>query len=246
MIDEPLAALQAVRDRVIAAIEVRTDLDAVTRASWCDDAKNLYFTLIAARDLLRGDQLEPKTIDHIRMLLGVAFSQAGQLGSELQALGDGGRTLEHELKSAVDSCRNAICSSLPSDGIISTDRSPSRAIERSPENWILPCSQCGATAVVIKRASDDIYVYIGITRQERLDTSEIDRILAWLKAADLASFHAYLAHEAKTDGGLDAYCPKCDAIYCRTHYDVYEEWDQGFYDCSRGTCPKGHSRIIDD
>ncbi|MBI4280420.1 MAG: hypothetical protein HY660_18360 [Armatimonadetes bacterium] len=25
-----------------------------------------------------------------------------------------------------------------------------------------------------------------------------------------------------------------------------EEWDAGFYDCSYGTCPNGHRRIIDD
>jgi hypothetical protein len=25
-----------------------------------------------------------------------------------------------------------------------------------------------------------------------------------------------------------------------------QEYDEGFYDCSRGTCPQGHSRMVDD
>jgi len=45
---------------------------------------------------------------------------------------------------------------------------------------------------------------------------------------------------------IDAFCPDCDKIYCRNHYNVTEEWDEGYYDCSYGICPKGHRRMIDD
>ncbi len=45
---------------------------------------------------------------------------------------------------------------------------------------------------------------------------------------------------------LDAYCPECYKIYCRAHYDINEKWEEGFYDCSYGTCPNGHRRMIDD
>ena len=45
---------------------------------------------------------------------------------------------------------------------------------------------------------------------------------------------------------MNAYCPDCDKIYCRKHYNVNVIWDDGYYDYSEGTCPKGHKRIIDD
>ena len=48
------------------------------------------------------------------------------------------------------------------------------------------------------------------------------------------------------EDGIGAYCPRCDKAYCRFHYDLSEEWDQGFYDCTYGTCPEGHRRIVDD
>ncbi len=52
--------------------------------------------------------------------------------------------------------------------------------------------------------------------------------------------------EDKLEGGLDAYCPDCDKVYCRLDYNVDEKWDEGFYDCTYGTCPQGHRRLLDD
>jgi hypothetical protein len=45
------------------------------------------------------------------------------------------------------------------------------------------------------------------------------------------------------------YCPECAAAYCINHWAVetrYNDEFPGFYDCSYGTCPKGHRRMIDD
>jgi hypothetical protein len=42
------------------------------------------------------------------------------------------------------------------------------------------------------------------------------------------------------------YCPGCDACYCRDHWHAEMEFDEGFYDCTWGTCPRGHRRMIDD
>ncbi|MBZ5521260.1 MAG: hypothetical protein LAP21_03280 [Acidobacteriia bacterium] len=84
----------------------------------------------------------------------------------------------------------------------------------------------------------------GITRSVSLNPAHNQDIFRWLAAGDLAALHAYM--EDKFDGGLDAYCPACDRIYCRTHYNVCEEFDEGMYDCSRGVCPQGHKRIVDD
>ena len=42
------------------------------------------------------------------------------------------------------------------------------------------------------------------------------------------------------------YCPECNACYCRDHWRQWMEFDEGFYDCTYGTCPRGHTRMLDD
>ena len=45
------------------------------------------------------------------------------------------------------------------------------------------------------------------------------------------------------------YCPECDSSYCLQHWQVTRTFDgdfPGWYDCSYGTCPEGHRRMIDD
>ena len=46
------------------------------------------------------------------------------------------------------------------------------------------------------------------------------------------------------------YCPECDRSYCIKHWDIVLKFDNdfmpGWYDCSYGTCPKGHKRMVDD
>ena len=42
------------------------------------------------------------------------------------------------------------------------------------------------------------------------------------------------------------YCPTCACVYCRRHWVVVPEYDEGFFDCSYGWCPKGHKRLLED
>ena len=47
------------------------------------------------------------------------------------------------------------------------------------------------------------------------------------------------------------YCPQCDKAYCQKHWQTEIVFDDdpampGWYDCTYGTCPKGHRRIVDD
>ena len=42
------------------------------------------------------------------------------------------------------------------------------------------------------------------------------------------------------------YCRKCKSCYCQDHWQVETYYDEGFYDCSYGTCPQGHRSKIDD
>ena len=43
------------------------------------------------------------------------------------------------------------------------------------------------------------------------------------------------------------WCPKCSATYCKEHwYPIDPTMDEGFYDATYGTCPIGHTVMLDD
>ena len=42
-------------------------------------------------------------------------------------------------------------------------------------------------------------------------------------------------------------CRQCGVAYCQRCWKVgWPEFDDGFYDCTRGECPKGHEQTLDD
>jgi hypothetical protein len=257
MPDAPIRQLEAAKDRIVAAIDARVELDAAAKASWCADARELYHTMLAANERLRAPHLGDDAARIVRSLLGLAASGAAQVASELRTLGADGKTLEHELTTAIGACHDHVTARLAACVDERAKGPLERVVALAPDDYRLPCSRCGTPAVTIQHAHDpdealrfvlggSDFVYAGITRRTRLDPAAMDRVFAWLRGGDLAALHRYLADEAGIEGGLDAYCPDCDLVYCRLHYQVREEWDQGFYDCSRGQCPHGHARIIDD
>jgi hypothetical protein len=248
----PLAQIEVLANRIAAAIESRTDLDAAVKASWCSDAKELFYVVLAASDLLRDGRAVADSVIGARSLLDRVDSGEARLASELSALGSQGQSLRQELETALASWRDLVRERLPAV----TDKGPKktypRVVQRGPEDYVLPCSQCGKPAVIIMRSPKykpgDRWgvAYGGITRRSMLEAEAMVRIFGWLEAGDLAALHDYMNRQDDEDGGLDAYCPDCDRIYCRAHYYVREEWDQGFYDRSYGRCPEGHDRMIDD
>jgi hypothetical protein len=42
------------------------------------------------------------------------------------------------------------------------------------------------------------------------------------------------------------YCPECGRNYCRADWDTVALFDEGFYECTMGTCPGGHRHMVDD
>ncbi len=132
-----------------------------------------------------------------------------------------------------------------------------RVIKVSDKEYQLPCSVCGKIAVVFKFGIFEFYsepkirgilVYTGITHETRiLDKDAAIKIFAWLEEDKISEIHSFVQDYATMEDGIDAYCPDCDKIYCRSHYDPREEYDEGWwYDCTYGTCPEGHTREIDD
>lgn len=124
-----------------------------------------------------------------------------------------------------------------------------RVIQLAADSFELPCSVCGKIAVKIQPTGSEEKILKGvickgIARSFSLDQAHLQDIFRWLAAGDIAAFHAYL--EPIIEGGVDAYCPLCDRVYCGVHYNTRQEFDEWFYDCCRGVCPQGHERLLDD
>jgi hypothetical protein len=115
--------------------------------------------------------------------------------------------------------------------------------ERTEVREVLACAVCAAPAVrfdlnVDRSTGERKLRFSGITCA--FDLPLDDDVLAWARSQDASALHAHIS------GGMDAYCPACDRVYCRDHYQTDERYDEGFYDCTYGTCPRGHRRMIDD
>jgi hypothetical protein len=57
-----------------------------------------------------------------------------------------------------------------------------------------------------------------------------------------------LAELARADRDLFGFfCHACAVVYCSACWTIGPpEFDDGFYDCTRGTCPAGHTQTLDD
>jgi len=126
------------------------------------------------------------------------------------------------------------------------DCSPDREILASVEgDIVLRCCICSAPAVVITIGDPHVWVNSAIRRFALVPRSP-DRLASLvenLKAGRYQDVHRAMRRAYE---GLDYYCPECDCFYCAEHYRAWPDFDEGFYDCSHATCPKGHSRIMDD
>lgn len=130
-----------------------------------------------------------------------------------------------------------------------TPKRRERVLRRGEEDAILPCAVCGRTAARIRVGEifeKTALVYEGITKTTELRNLAPGEVFALLDRGDLAALHSLAKARNAMEDGLDAYCPDCDRIYCKTHYNVRVEMDGAFYDCSYGECPEGHKRVIDD
>lgn len=61
-----------------------------------------------------------------------------------------------------------------------------------------------------------------------------------LRAGDAAALYALDPEYAPQ------WCRACVRDYCGACWAMWIDFDEGFDDCTRGRCPEGHERIIDD
>ena len=215
-----IARLERAKDHALRVLE----------GPWTSDAKEAYFGTVAAYQLLRG-----KHGGTGEAALAIAQSRAEQAASALE-----GADAE-EFRAAFAACRETLVTLLPPRP---ADKAPAERVLRRGENsFELPCSVCSAPAVLIHAQGEQI-AYEGITKSTTIPAD--GEVFALLARGELPALHLRLQRHAVLEDGIDGYCPQCDRIYCARHYSPREEYDEGFYDCTRGTCPQGHSRILDD
>jgi hypothetical protein len=117
------------------------------------------------------------------------------------------------------------------------------------EAYELRCSVCTKTAMRIVAGTvppdrTPGVIVRGLTGETGFPDDDPTELLEHLEQGALAAAHVYVA--AAVGGGLDAYCPDCDEIFCADHYQTEQSFDDGFYDCTYGTCPEGHRRMLAD
>ncbi len=252
---EPIKRLEQAKDAIVAFFLVSKGLDDSTREMWVSDAKEAYFQVVAAYEMALGTRREQE--DHIKAskgFLASARSRMEQCSSELRTIGDErAKELDSQLRMAFDESFNAISAELYPVSPSETAGAPARTVERITDTeYDIHCSACGKVAAKFKvgptwpasKTGELALLYEGTTKSTQLGLTYADAIFENLKSEKVAAVNSLL--EEKWVGGLDAYCPTCDKVYCKEDYDVEEQWDEGFYDCSYGTCPEGHRRLIGD
>ena len=251
-IRDSIQELENLKDEIVAFLMKHLELECEEEEIWIDDTKGAYFNIVAAWQMLNSctrqkpEEQAEKAESSLRFLK-IAKSNLGQSASELRALSDTeAYRLEKLWKETFEKCYQSISKQLEQFREIDKGEPPTEIIAKVEEKaYTLSCAVCGRVAVVIIQKTSQ-FVYSGIMIETVLDNKLAKKAFKLLDSKDLKGLHSHLMKSIQLEEGMDAYCPKCDSIYCSEHYTTEEEWDDGFYDCTYGTCPKDHRRIIHD
>jgi len=225
-----------------------------TKKMWISDAEEfLYYLETAWKNLhftINEEEIYP--VKESRDLLLTAKSRLAQVTRELETFNNQiTRELIQSIRGKFDKCYQLIISELDviSPELQLMDFIP-EIIKESKNHYKLPCSVCGEIAITFEVGkglfdTKNSIIYSGITHSSQLKTEHSNELFSLLEEADLSKLHSFIK-EHHSPEGLDAYCPECDKVYCWVHYNAYEVFDEGFYDCTYAICPQGHKRMIDD
>ena len=252
-IREYISGLEKVKDKIIEYLGTLSDLDDSTRNLWTGDTKECYYSIAAAWQMLSsGTKSKNQFQDSAGNFLKAAESRLAQVSSELTSLDTSeAQCLKQEVEESFNYCHLALSAELERMSAGKKVEKPTQKVIKTAENeYHLPCAACGEIAVKFKIGrtkydKQDSLVFSGITFSRSLDKDLAPQLFKHLDQENLSRVHAFMKKHYKREG-LDAYCPKCGKIYCARHYQTREEYDEGYYDCTYGTCPKGHKRIIHD
>jgi hypothetical protein len=252
-IREYISGLERVKDEIIEYLATGTDLAESNRNLWTADIKECYYSIVAAWQMLSSaTESNSQFQDSAGNFLKAAESRLAQVSSELISLDtDDAHRLSQEIKESFNYCHLALSAELERLSAGKKIKKPTQKVLKAAEcEYHLFCSVCGEVAVKFKIGrtrfdKEDSLVFSGITFSRSLDKDLAPQLFKHLEQENLSQVHAFMKKHYKREG-LDAYCPTCGKIYCARHYQTREEYDEGYYDCTYGTCPRGHKRIIHD
>lgn len=126
--------------------------------------------------------------------------------------------------------------------------------------FVFPCASCGGVAATLAIINDDREVDGGPmpgggrlswkpgAPSYRLDFININTGHASAGLTRIAGTEVIDPLDVRRlDWELAAFCcPSCVLNYCPKCWKTWVEFDEGFYDCTRGRCPQGHEQILDD
>lgn len=239
---DPVRALHAVKDEILAYWDRRTDLPESHRRMMAGDAKEAYYTIVAATEMSEDPQYRASFAHFLEM----SRSRFAQAASSI----DG--ELKRRFTEAFDRCWNGLSAQLQKDAPAPRKGLPP-VVRVGPRDIHLICHDCGDVAAVFRIATERVQTeqgemlhYSGTTMASALPLKESELLFPMLDRGDLAGVHGRMMSFKAFEDGMDCWCPTCSRVYCRTHYRVREVYDDGFYDVSMGTCPQGHERELDD
>lgn len=124
------------------------------------------------------------------------------------------------------------------------------------ESFTMPCAFCGAEDCVSFCAvgSESRHPFYSLSDDPGTGSLVVNHGETILKLSihQLQFVRAAIAkHDPKPLlellDSVDTYCPRCSLAFCSEHWtDIQPVFDDGFYDCTYATCPKGHRIMIDD
>lgn len=246
--------LEEIVEEIKSHLKSLKDLDHNTRNIWISDVGSFFSNNVSAWELLTTiKEGEPNfnIIDESKSYLYAARNRLSQIISQLNIFASrkSSRLIE-QVENSFKECWDAfwiIYREYPKDSYIKPTK---KIIRISNKEYHLPCSVCGKIAVNFKIGfgrldEKESLIFRGITFETSLRIELANIVFKILEDEDLLGIHNFMKKYHSLEG-VDAYCPECDKIYCWEHYNAKEEYDDGFYDCTYGECPKGHKRMIDD
>ncbi|MDA1080941.1 MAG: hypothetical protein O2973_04555 [Gemmatimonadetes bacterium] len=128
---------------------------------------------------------------------------------------------------------------------------PAPVTRRGDKAFSLPCAACGGDAVTLSKAATSpvepeqlvVSSLSPVTVFRPVAGPRMGDVIALLEAGNAA---AVVAHLRETQpGGCDAFCEKCNRLFCRDHYAIEAQWSGSWHEATYVTCPLGHEHEID-
>ena len=253
IIREYIQKLESIKNLILTHLDSLEKLDDSTKSIWISHVKEFYYYIVSAWETLQvnvsGKEIN---LDKSKGFLYGAQNRLSQIISELNIFQSNTTSdLITKAETAFKECWDAFwlifTKLLPKKDLI---KPKEIVIKISDLEYHLPCSFCGDNAVEFKIGESrfsrvESLLFKGITHGTALKITLAEKLFKILENKDLLEIHNFMKKYHAYEG-LDAYCPECNKIYCWEHYNAKEEYDDSFYDCTMGICPKGHSRMIDD